>query len=73
LRSLRNELVDTQQLLTEAKAERQSDESAFKVSLDTIVRSYEEQIVTLEAEKDKTHGKMQKLNKKLKDYEDCLR
>lgn len=73
LRGLRNELADTQQLLTEAKAERQSDESAFKVSLDTIVRSYEEQIRTLEAEKDKTHGKMQKLNKKLKDYEDCLR
>ena len=73
LRTLRNELTDTEQLLAEAKAERQSDESAFKVSLDTIVRSYEEQIVTLESERDKTNGKMQKLNKKLKDYEDCLR
>ena len=44
---LREALAETEELLREARSEKDGDEAAFKVSLDTIVRSYEDRVAVL--------------------------
>ena len=50
IRELSDELADKEGLLEESHAERKLDESSFKMSLDTIVRSYESKIEILTEE-----------------------
>ncbi|XP_063679933.1 uncharacterized protein LOC134815341 isoform X3 [Bolinopsis microptera] len=61
IQALSDELEEKNELLLEAKIEKESDESAFKVSLDTIVRSYEDKVESLISESEQKDNEIQKL------------
>lgn len=65
LRDLKAELEEKNELLAEAKSEKESDESAFKVSLDTIMRNYEDKVQSLVRESELKDEKIQKLKSEL--------
>eukprot|EP00116_Pleurobrachia_bachei_P000403 sb/3460665/ len=57
-------LLEKEQLLTERESEKLSDEAAFKVSLDTIVRSYEEQILSLTEDVEQKEREIERLKQR---------
>jgi len=65
IQALSDELEEKNELLLEAKIEKESDESAFKVSLDTIVRSYEDKVESLISESEQKENEIQKLKSEL--------
>ncbi|KAL5258851.1 hypothetical protein ACHWQZ_G009352 [Mnemiopsis leidyi] len=63
--ALSAELAEKNELLLEARSEKESDESAFKVSLDTIVRSYEDKVESLVRSSELKDEEIQKLRTEL--------
>ena len=59
------ELAEKNELLLEAKSEKESDETAFKMSLDTIVRSYEDKVESLVRDSELKDNEIQKLKSEL--------
>ena len=66
INTLTTQLNENEEFLLEARSERASDESAFKVSLDTIVRSYEDKLGDLVKESELKDEELSRLQTELK-------
>ena len=66
MKNVRSRLyIEYNELLIEAKSEKESDETAFKMSLDTIVRSYEDKVESLVRDSELKDNEIQKLKSEL--------
>ena len=73
INSLTSKLSENEELLSEARSERAGDESAFKVSLDTIVRSYEDKLADLIKESELKEEELQRLHAELQSDQVAIR